>query len=152
MSDKLDLTIDICVLRSGSNTGEPMYYESSLKLMQLLKRDKSYWICLDDRGKIELQYRKQLQGTYGHHWLREMASKKKVKIVEWSNLDRGTRTALIEAHFDSSVGEDIKYVITAKGSESRILVTHDKDYSPKVRRILRKRLEVVVKSATDISS
>ncbi len=87
------------------------------------------------------------QGTFGHHWLRQMAARGKTCIINWQKLDRGTITQLKEAHFDTAVGEDFKYVVTAAGSIDKILVSHDPDYSIKVRRILRKRLDILVHNA-----
>ena len=153
MCGKTDLTVDVCVLRSGSQTGDPLHYQSSYELMQLMARDNSYLLCLDSRKKISSQYRRQLkQGTFGREWLILMASKNKLTIVQWNNPNRGTKTALKEAHFDSGACEDYKYVVTAAGSDSRVLVTHDGDYSAKVRKILKKRLGVSVLSAAEIRS
>lgn len=150
MSNQMDLTIDVCVLRSGSNTGNPKYFKASFDLMDRMAREGSYLLCLDSRKKIEHQYSKQLkQGTFGHQWLTLMANKNKIAPVKWQQLDRGTKSALKEAHFDSSVGEDYKYVITAAGSQSHVLVSHDPDYSNRVRRILNKRLSISVKTAGD---
>ena len=113
-------------------------------MKRMLKRDE-YTLAIDSRGKIENQYSKRLKhGTFGHSWVKEMSSQGRVKIVPWQHIDQGTRTKLIEAHFDSSAGEDFKYVVTASATESKVLVSHDPDYSPKVRSILRKRLKIKV--------
>jgi hypothetical protein len=62
--------------------------------------------------------------------------------VKRASLDRGTLTALREAHLDP---EDLKYFVrTAAASESRVLASHDPDYSTTVRRILIRRCGVRV--------
>ena len=110
-------------------------------------------LCLDSRGKIHEQYLRHMKhGTFGHQWYILMISKNRCTHIEWTNLDRGVRTALQEAHFDSSAGEDYKYVITASGSATKLIVSHDPDYSTKVRKILKKRLGVCVCAASDIAS
>jgi len=150
MSADLDLTVDICILRSGSQLGDPKYYEPSHQLMQEMEKKGQYALCLDSRGKISAQYLRHLkEGTWGHHWFQMMVSRGKYAIIQWTNLDRGTKTALKEEHFDSGVGEDYKYVVTAAGSQSRVLVSHDPGYSQRVRKILRRRLSLNVNSAVE---
>ena len=63
------------------------------------------------------------------------------------NLNRGTKTLLIEAHFDP---EDWNYVRTAAESESKILAAHDPDYSPKVCKIFKKWLLLTVDDAQGV--
>ncbi len=148
MSNQIDLTVDICVLRNGSRIGNPKHYKASYELMDQMIRKNTYLLCIDSRKKIQTQYSQQLrQGTFGNQWLILMASKNKMTVVKWHHLDRGTTTALKEAHFDSSAREDYKYVVTAAGSKARVLVSYDPDYSPRVQKILRKRLKVSVVSA-----
>ena len=65
--------------------------------------------------------------------------------VPWTRLPPGVSNALKEAHFDT---EDLKYVETAAGTECNILVSHGRDYSPAVRKIL-KRLPVHIGSAEE---
>jgi hypothetical protein len=107
-------------------------------------------LALDKRGKIRHQYENKLkEGTLGHHWLRNLAEKNKIRMVPWTHLDRGVVTALKEAHFDSAVREDFKYVVTAASTECKILSSHDSDYSIKVCRILKRRLAVLVHRAQE---
>jgi len=145
-----DLTLDIDVLMRGSGIGNPEYHSSCLQLMKEMDSKEKFLVALDSKGKIAHQYGKILrQGTYGHSWLIHMAAKNKTKIILWRSLDKGTQVKLREAHFDSSVGEDYKYVVTAAGSDCKLLVSHDSDYTKKVRTILRKGLKVRVKAARD---
>ena len=142
------LTIDIGVLMSGSNLGDPSNTSSSFALMENMRKKNTQRLVVDSRGKIEHQYNIKLkQGTFGRSWLQLMASQGKIDTVQWRNLDRGTRTKLIEAHFDNRVGEDFKYVITAANSVDKNLVSHDPNYSPNVKRILKRRLNVWVHTA-----
>ena len=145
-----ELTIDICILRSASQTGDTAHFQPSINLLKSMATRSGILLCLDSRGKIDEQYLRHMKhGTFGHQWYILMISKNRCAHIEWTNLDRGVRTALKEAHFDSSTGEDYKYVITAAGSATKLIVSHDPDYSPEVRRILRKRLEVRVCAASD---
>ncbi len=54
-------------------------------------------------------------------------------------------TGLKEAHFDK---EDFKYADTAASTQCKKLVSHDPDYSPAVRKVL-KRVDVSILSALD---
>ncbi len=144
-----DLTVDVGILMTGSGlSDDDRSADSCQSLMkQMRDRDEAYLVL--DRGKlISSQYdRKMGHGTFGHEWVRQMAKADKISIVKLSEFNRGVRTALKEAHFDQ---EDFKYVRTAAESHSKRLVSHDPDYSPKVRTILkRKVLAVVVQSAAD---
>lgn len=140
----IDLTIDVCVLISGSGKGGDRKVSNSCKsfMKKALKKD-ALGLALDKRGKIRHQYESKLtEDSYGFYWLKEMASKERIAIVPWRNLDRGTSTALKEAHFDP---EDYTYVITSASSECKTIATHDPDYTDKVRRILSRRIHVAVK-------
>jgi hypothetical protein len=137
-----DLTIDVYILRSGSGTGNMDYFESCYFFLKKSLKKNSFKVALDKKGKIRYQYDKQLkEGTYGHHWLSRMAKADRISTIPWQHIDRGTRTALMEAHFHP---EDFKYVETAAATDIKSIATHDPDYSPKVRRILDRRLEIMV--------
>ena len=140
-----DITVDIGVLMSASRMGDPPHHDSTLRLTEKMKEVSDAGLALDARGKIEQQYGEKLGGqSYGAIWVKEMATKGKVVRVEWGRFNRGVKTALEEAHFD---WEDFKYVQTAASTSCKWLVSHDPDYSPTVRQILRKRLEVSVVDA-----
>jgi hypothetical protein len=144
----LQLTVDIGVLMSGSKLGDLVNSSTSFALMKNMLKAKTQSVALDSRGKIKHQYNIKLKnGTFGRSWLQLMASQGKVFIVPWKILDRGTKTQLKEAHFDNQVGEDLKYIITASGTPCKHLISHDPDYSPRVRKILKKRLKVKVHTA-----
>ncbi len=142
-----DLTIDVNVLMGGSGTGNQQNYHSCYSLMQRTMNTLNWFLALDNGGIIRTQYENKLRhGTYGYYWLLEMAKRDKIRPVEWGDIDRGTRTQLKEVHFDP---EDFKYVRTAAVTVCKIIVSHDDDYSTKVRRILRRRLDVVVKDSKE---
>ncbi len=142
----IDLTLDVCILISGSGLGgdNNKYKNSCHDILVGLIGNPELYLAIDKRGKIEYQYRDKLkQGTLGHHFLAQMASMNKIVFIPWQNLDNGTRTQLKEAHFDP---EDYKYVQNASGTKCKILSSHDNsDYSPKVCSIIKKRLGVEVK-------
>ena len=137
-----ELTIDICILRSGSGIGNTKYYESSNSFMRRFLEIDTLYLALDERGRIRHQYDTQLkEGIFGHHWLSRMADRDRIAMIPWQRIDRGTRTALQEAHFDP---EDFKYVETSAATDTKTISTHDPDYTRRVCRILRRRLEVEV--------
>lgn len=134
---------------SGSAVGDRTNHEASKMLMVAMIETDRARLVLDDRGVINAQYnQKMVQGTYGHEWVRQMASKGKIKLVHWRRVDRGTRSELADAHFD---WEDFKYVRTANESNGKKLVSHDPDYSPRVQRILKRRLSIAVLEANGAS-
>jgi len=142
-----DLTIDVGILMTGSGIGNPDNSQSCNLLMKKTMATLNWCLALDKGGKIENQYGTKLgQGTFGHHWLLQMASRDKIKYVTWRSIDRGTITQLKEAHFDK---EDFKYVRTAEATVCKIIVSHDPDYSNRIRRILRRRLDVVVNDSEE---
>lgn len=110
-------------------------------MREILNRDCV--LILDDEGMIRHQYRQKLpQGTYGHEWVRQMATRDKIREVSRARIDRGTVTQVKEAHLDD---EDYKYYVrTAAASESKALVSHDPDYSSQICRILKRRLGISV--------
>jgi hypothetical protein len=141
-----DFTIDVGVLIDGSGRGSVLEYrEPSHKLMKKVRDDDEYRIVVDKKGRIKYQYEQKLkQGTFGHHWLQNLASRGKIIILKSMRLGRGVLTRLKEIHFDT---EDYKYVETAAATRCKILVSHDPDYSVRVQRVLRRDLDVVVFSA-----
>ena len=145
----IDLTFDVCVLMSGSGIGNPKYLILCNELMKKSLVKKSLHLALDKRGRIRHQYEKKLkEGVFGHSWLCQMADKDKIKLIPWQNIDRGTKTALQEVHFDP---EDFKYVETAAATECKTIASHDPDYSKKVCKVL-KKLKVAVKNPQECVS
>lgn len=143
----MDFTMDVCILMDGSGIGDNRDYVTSNSLMKRTVEELEWFIALDDGRIIRNQYESKLrQGTFGHHWLIEMAKRDKIKYIKWKEIDRGTKTALKEAHFDK---EDFKYVKTAACTVCKTIVTHDPDYSVNVCKILKKRLGVSVKDSNE---
>jgi len=146
MNSFCDLTIDICVLMSGSGIGNKNYYQTSSILMKIMKKNKKFYLAIDSRGKILNQYLRILkQGTFGHQWLIEMLGKNRIKKIPWIHIHHGLIAELAKARFVR--GEDLNYVVTSAGSKCKFLVSHDPDYSNQVCIILSRRLGVTVKTA-----
>ena len=146
MNSCYDLTIDICVLMSGSGTGNKKYRQTSLALLEKMKGRKYFSLALDNRRKILNQYWEKLKGTYGEIWIRDMIVKGKINIVPWRNINRSIIVALQEVHFPVGT-EDFNYVVTASGTNCKCLVSHDRHYSNRACRVLRRKLEIRVKTA-----
>ena len=120
-----DLTLDVCVLMSGSDIGSPQYRDMCLDLMNRMLNLDGYKIALDNRGKIRKQYlAKNGQGTFGHHFVIRMALTGKTVIIPWGNLRNSVRVRLQEKGFTRD-NEDYKYVVCASGTCCNKLVSHD---------------------------
>ncbi len=143
----MDFTIDVGILMIGSGIGNPDFGGSCKRLMNKIKVTNNWCLALDKRNRIRHQYETKMKhGTFGHHWLREMATNNKIVLMPWRCIDRGTKTALKEEHFDK---EDFKYIETAAETKCKHLLSHDPDYSTKICKILKRRLSVVVVCARD---
>jgi len=120
-----DLTLDVCVLMSGSGTGNPQYRDACLDLMKRMLNLDNYKLALDERGKIRKQYlEKNRQGTFGHHFVIKMALTDRTVPIPWCNLCDSIRVKLEERGFTRG-NEDYKYVICASGTCCNKLVSHD---------------------------
>ena len=129
---------------SGSGLGAPQFSQASRILMDRMQASSIACLVMDDGGFIEYQYAK-LKDSYGAMWVRRMADLDKILLVRRKNMDRGTQTQLQEAHFDQ---EDCRYYVrTAASSPNKRLVSHDPDYSSRVRKVLKKRLGIAVLAA-----
>lgn len=129
---------------SGSELGDLTHTSSSLELMRAIESRPAWLLALDDRGRIRYQYEEKVKHGFGRDWLRRLATRGRITLVAWQRLSRGVVTALKEAHFDR---EDFKYVETATGTSSNVLVSHDPDYSAAVLDVLR-RIPVQVMPAS----
>ena len=75
----IDLTIDVGILMTGSGIGNPENSESCHLLMRQTLDISAWYLALDERGRIRHQYEtKMKEGTFGYHWLLEMASRNKI--------------------------------------------------------------------------
>jgi hypothetical protein len=138
-----DFTIDMNVLMSGSGHGAVEHERDSRHFMKVMEGCEVALVVIDDGGFINHQYDRLRD--YGQWWFRRMTDLDKVVRVRRASIDRETRTRLSEAHFDR---EDYRYYVrTAAASANKRLVTHDRDYSARVRRILSERLGVRVTDA-----
>jgi len=130
---------------SGSTLGALEHSEASLNLLKAIEARSGWALAMDTKGRIRHQYEEKIKHGFGKDWLRRLATTNRILFIKCQNVDKGTRTALKEAHFDT---EDFKYVDTAASTSSKKLVSHDPDYSPKVRKAL-KRISVSVLSAAE---
>lgn len=120
-----DLTLDVCVLMSGSGIGNPQYRDACFDLMNRMLNSDNYELALDERGKIRKQYlAKNGQGTFGHHFVIKMALADKTVPIPWRNLRDSIRVKLEERGFTRD-NEDYNYVICASGTCCNKLVSHD---------------------------
>jgi hypothetical protein len=138
-----DITVDTGVMMSASGLGAPEHATVSLDFLQLLECVAGCHLVVDSEGMILYQYESKMDaGTFARQWLRRMFERQRVTAVQRASLDRGTSTRLRECHLDP---EDLKYFVrTAAASRSKRLVSHDPDYSTRVKRVLRDRLDVQV--------
>ncbi|MQY55990.1 MAG: hypothetical protein GH152_01985 [Dehalococcoidia bacterium] len=84
----------------------------------------NYKLALDKKRQIRHQYlRKNGEGTFGHHFVIQMALKEKTVIIPWRNLNDAIRVKLEEEGFTRN-SEDYKYVICASGTCCNKLVSH----------------------------
>jgi hypothetical protein len=132
-----DLTLDVCVLMSGSGIGNPKYRDTCFDLMKRMLNMNNYRLALDGKGRIKQQYlTKNRQGTLGHHFVIKMALTEKTVPIPWRNLRDSVRVKLEERGFTRD-SEDYKYVICASGTCCNKLVSHEPHFF-NVRHILRK--------------
>ncbi len=131
-----DLTLDVCVLMSGSSIGDPRHRDECFDLMNRMLHSDSYRLALDERGRIRQQYlAKNRHGTYGHHFVIRMALMNKTVPIPWRNPRDSVRVKLEEQGFTRD-GDDYKYVVCAAGTCCRKLISHDPHFF-NVSRILR---------------
>lgn len=132
-----DLTLDVCVLMTGSGIGNPRYQNICRDLMKRMLDMENYKLALDKKRQISQQYRmKNREGTFGHHFVIQMALKEKTVIIPWRNLNDAIRVKLEEKGFTRN-SEDYKYIICASGTCCKKLVSHEPHFF-NVSRILRK--------------
>jgi hypothetical protein len=132
-----DLTLDVCVLMSGSGIGNPQYRDTCLALMKRMLNMDNYKLALDKKGQISHQYlAKSKEGTFGHAFVIQMVLKEKTVTIPWNNLRDSIRVKLEEKGFTRD-GDDYKYVVCASGTCCNKLVSHEPHFF-NVGRILRR--------------
>lgn len=132
-----DLTLDVCVLMSGSGIGNPQYRDTCLDLMKRMLNIDNYKLALDKRRQIKHQYlTKNGEGTFGHHFVIQMVLKDKTVMIPWRSLSNAIRVKLEEKGFTRD-SDGYKYVVCASGTCCNKLISHDPHFF-NVRRILRK--------------
>ena len=137
-----DLTLDVCVLMSGSGIGNSQFRNICFDLMKRMLGIDNYRLALDKKGQISHQYlAKNGQGTFGHHFVIQMMLKEKTAIIPWRNIKDAIRVKLEEKGFTRN-SEDYKYVICASGTACNKLVSHEPHFF-NVRQIL-KKIPVIV--------
>jgi len=137
-----DLTLDVCVLMSGSNIGNPQFRQICFDLMKRMLSNDNYKLALDGKCQISHQYlEKNKQGTFGHHFVIQMMLKEKTVMIPWRKINDAIRVKLEERGFTRN-NEDYKYIICASRTTSNKLVSHEPHFF-NVRQIL-KRIPVEV--------
>lgn len=132
-----DLTLDVCVLMTGSGIGDPQYENACRDLMKRMLAINNYKLALDKKGQIKHQYLiNNREGTFGHHFVIRMALKGKIVVIPGCNLSNAIRTELEQKGFTRN-DEDYKYVICASGTCCNKLVSHEPHFF-NVSHILRK--------------
>ena len=142
----IDLTVDTNVIMIGcgmSSTGDrPACRTITSRLIQ----ERDTYLVLDDGGNIRQEYEEKMGATSpGRYWLRQMLDRDRVRTVVLRQMDRGTKAKLDEAHFHWG---DVTFVRTARETISKRLVSEDHGVNEtRIRKILKKRLEVIVAMA-----
>lgn len=124
-----DLTLDVCVLMSGSLISDDItngrYGRDSFDLMKKMIAEKKYHLALDSRNKIDTQYHTKLNpNTFGHYFIRQMATIGKAVNIPWQDLNKGIRVKLAICGFTRDC-EDYKYVVVSSGTCCKKLVSHE---------------------------
>lgn len=141
-----ELTVDTSVIMLGTGMSESGDYSSCKTVLDAIA-GLAIVVALDDKGKIRQEYeRKMGEQSTGRLWLKGMAERDKLQVFPWKKLPKGTRVKLQEAHFDP---HDYPFVETAALTETKRLVEEDDDYSPAVKKILKKGLGVVAERAKE---
>lgn len=135
-----DLTLDVCVLMSGSGISDDdtcsRYKGMCLELMKRMMAAKGFYLVLDARKKIEIQYESKLRfDTFGHFFVKQMVSQNKVARVPWTDINKGVKVKL-ECRGFTRDNEDYKFVVASSSSSSKKLITHEAHFFA-VRHILK---------------
>ena len=136
-----DLTLDVCILISGSGISDDIttnrYGRDCFDLMRRMIANDKYHLALDSRSKIRVQYDTKLSpDTYGHSFVRQMATMGKIDIIPWQDINRGLRIKLSTKGFTRD-SEDYKFVVVASCTCSKKLVSHESHFF-NIQRILGK--------------
>lgn len=143
-----ELTLDVDILIRASGQSDPLdQYHASLELIESMLACKGK-LVMDSEDKLRGFYSRKLAPlSLGLQWIQNMASRGKIEFVKLEKMNQGVRVELFEkCHFDPN---DLIYVRVASASGDKLLVSHDDDFSPRVRKCLRRRLEVRVLSADE---
>jgi len=147
----LDLTVDVGVLMSGFDLGDPIHSIVSQGLIHSIETNdpECVQVVMDDEDCIEHSYVSKL-GDVGRKWIQLLGSQNKIKYVKRARVPRNIAAQLRDLHLDP---EDYKYYVrTSASSYSGLLVSHDPHYSPKIKQVLSKGLNVHVVAADDAQS
>jgi len=141
----LDITLDTCILVSGSLRGSCKATNALCqKLLYLLDKEPSCLLVLDKEKHLVQKYRDKLKdGSFGRSWLGHMITTGRIHWVSYKPpLTKACVVALNDIHFDP---EDRMFVRVAANSSQKRVATHDvKDFSPAVCKAIKKHHAVVV--------
>ncbi len=122
-----DLTLDVCILMSGTGIGNPHFRDICFDLMNRMLLD-SYELALDKKGRIQHQYlKKNKEGTFGHHFVITMILRDKTVPIPWRDINNSIRVKLEEKGFTRD-NEDYKYVVCASGTICNKLISHEQHF------------------------
>jgi hypothetical protein len=99
-------------------------------------------LALDPGGQIRQLYENRLgSASAGRTWLKTLATRGRMRHFPLAKIPQSLKAKLANAHFDWT---DLKYVQLAMNVPDQRLVTEDKDFSPKIQRILKDEVSVEI--------
>ena len=95
-------------------------------------------LAIDEQGTIQAEYDLKIgSDRFGKIWLKQMATNARIAKYKKKPVPKGVRVELLDKlHFDPS---DIKFVETTSVTPTKRLVAEDDDYSPQVKKLLKKK-------------
>jgi hypothetical protein len=144
----VDLTLDVQILMSASSKGLPQYTNICKALLEAMRSCGLIYLAMD-RGKIiENHYASKMQAfDLGMMWVMQMGKVLRINECSRCTAPHPLLAKLSELGFPVRNEDFTKYVRTAGGSSSKILVTHDTDYRAPVRRLIKRELGIEVVTA-----
>lgn len=146
--DNLWLVVDTNVLVDASGQGIKEFAKTSHELLRALAMEPKFALALDLRGKIHREYRARIRAPmFAFHWLEKLGKEVRLRPVDSTEIPKGTRVSLAEAHFDT---KDLPLVQAAYHSHKLIVTRDYRCFSARVKKILRRKIEVGVVSAGEM--
>lgn len=145
------LTVDTQILMFASDKGnKPDRVAPARTLLEVLEATDGAGLVLDHGFMIYQEYRDKLSDdSFAWQWLGRMITDQTGSKVEWVErvgLPDRARVPLEGLGFHR---EDMRFASAAHQSESGHLVAEEKHYSSRVKRVLRRELDVYVLTAEE---